>query len=32
MNPKSEHMKHINESKFYILAMLKHKVEGNVLS
>ena len=31
MNAKSGHMKHINESKFYILAMLKHKVEGHVL-
>ena len=31
MNTKSEDMKHINESKFYILAMLKHKVEGHVL-
>ena len=31
MNAKSEHMKHIKESKFYILAMLKHKVEGHVL-
>ena len=30
-NAKSEHMKHINKSKFYILAMLKHKVEGHVL-
>ena len=31
MNAKSGHMKHTNESKFYILAMLKHKVEGHVL-
>ena len=31
MNAKSGHMKHINESKFYILAMLKHKVEAHVL-
>ena len=32
MNAKSEHMKHINKSKFNILAKLKHKVEGHQLT